>query len=139
MIHRFRSSVLRRATALLLALCFGLFQVEANVADVHDGDATEQELVSHGRGVSDAHVASHDGPAALVSLEHTEQVPPDGSTPTQKHPAHVCHCVHAHAGWAPPSAVDASPSLIDHAPAPGEAEYHLVSADLQRQLRPPIA
>ena len=139
-----RFAFLRRLTACLLALCFGLFTAEALLADVHDGDATHEELVrtdgTDGHAV--AHVAHGDTPdAAHVGAQaDTPDDHPGERAPGQSgHTQHSCHCVHVHGGW-----LQALPTL---APEPDDRHGTPVSFGDQApasrvgepQLRPPIA
>jgi hypothetical protein len=72
--------VFRRLVASLLCAGLVLSGLEVAIADVHDGDATAEELASA-------------GPA---SLECEANVP--GQVPHDEpgHEAHVCHAGHAH-------------------------------------------
>jgi hypothetical protein len=116
-------SALRRLTALLLAVCVGLFTVETAIADVHDGDASTPTV---GQGVR-PDVA----PAALGDLSGH---PADDSS---KHSMHVCHCVHMHGG------LPASTHFPPNEPPPTAtimvaAAQAPASVDLESRLRPPI-
>lgn len=112
---------LRSLTALFLALGFGLFTTESLIADVHDGDADR------------GHVVSVEGPDAHQGGGTN---PADGSE-TPSHAAHVCHCVHAHAG-----VTSDAPSLSVIEPvrtlAPTGDARQFASIDREPQLRPPI-
>lgn len=119
---RFRQHhAVRSFTAFCLALGFGLFTTESLIADVHDGHAET------------GHVASVEGPGA----HHDDgPVPVDGpESPT--HAAHVCHCVHAHAG-----VTSEAPSLAVIEPArtlaPAGDVLCFDTIDREPQLRPPI-
>src|SRR6185503_7179484 len=75
---------------------------EANIADVHDGDAPA------------ADVARADGPAAPECV----RVSPADQSPSQSshHAAHVCHAGHAHTGWVTAVAPVAPPAPAVEAP-----------------------
>ncbi|MHB1071307.1 MAG: hypothetical protein ACYC3Q_00635 [Gemmatimonadaceae bacterium] len=115
------ASFVRRLTACVLALCFGLFAVEALVAEVHDPDATRAELVRTG----------------AVTATHQQQ---GDRAPSDSGQAQLaCHCVHAHGSPAEERVTlamdaDARPIaprvLADKAPPTRSDEP---------QLRPPIA
>lgn len=116
----FLRSPLRRATAVLLATCFGLFTAETLIADVHDGDVGANHPIS-----------------IETTTAHVGGGPP--SVPTEAaHSIHVCHCVHAHGGVTPIASASApriessgGPTIIgDRAPA---------SVDREPPRRPPIA
>ena len=122
--RRTQWSALRRLTAFLLALGFGLFTAEQAIADMHDGDAAAELVV---------HVGSHaQASGAFGDLRgHT---PEDFSG----HSVHVCHCVHIHGG------LPASAYLAQNEPAPTTATIMAgvqapAGADLELRLRPPIA
>ena len=67
---RLRLRSIRRSLAVLLLLCFGLYGIESEVADVHER-----------------------APAAGAQ-GHLHQSD-TGSIPDE-HPVHVCHCAHTH-------------------------------------------
>lgn len=125
--------MLRRLTALVLALCFGLFTAEALVADVHDGDATHAELAQFAGAV--AHVDAPAGGHADGPGDHPGERAPGQSG----HAQHACHCVHAHAGWWAPVAA-AIPTPAPYAlTVPGSSATMPASLGREPQLRPPIA
>lgn len=139
-----RAALLRRLTACVLALCFGLFTVEALLADVHDGDATHEELVrADGAGDHAAfHVAhgdtrdtAHVGAQADAPDNHPGERAPGQS----EHGQHACHCAHVHGAWlqAPPAfaaELDAS-----HTPPVAFGDQAPASRSGEPPLRPPIA
>lgn len=99
--------MLRRALALLLLVCLGQFMVEAAVADVHDGDATHEELVAvDGAAHRDGPGAVNDRAPTCAQQDACARAPHAGA-PSESHSGerapgapghalHVCHCVHAH-------------------------------------------
>lgn len=135
--------MLRRFTALLLVLCLALFPVEAQVADVHDGDATAAELrrdeASHGGahvGHAGATRRAEAGQAAAHDDAGDESTGDDGQP---LHTQHACHCVHAHG--AVDAARDASNAAdLPRASAPTARSVRMPpSLEREPQLRPPIA
>jgi hypothetical protein len=116
--------VLRRLVALGLALCFGLFSVEALLADVHDGDATHAELVSTG-----AIIGHFDVPG-----DHGSDHAPGRSG----HATHACHCVHAHNG-VPPVATELAPLAVRTSDVVGASERTPRSLVPEPRARPPVA
>lgn len=107
----------RRLLAALLLLCFGIYGVESEVADVHDIQA-EREQVTTGHG------PVRNGPSEI----------PSGS---DSHPVHVCHCSHTHVGvlgTTPTLNVVMVPSPPSEWPSPVIA----LSTRLLPPLRPPI-
>jgi hypothetical protein len=107
-----RRSLLRRVhrcVAVVVALCLALFQLEALIADVCDGDATPAELAALVGPASDlprdavqvavaraAAIATHAAPDVVASQGEAGGV----GSPVSR-PAHTCHCVHAHGGVLP--------------------------------------
>ena len=141
-----RFAFVRRLTACLLALCFGLFTAEALLADVHDGDATHEELVrtDGARNHAAVHAAHGDAPETARIAVHAD-ASGDGGHPGERpagqseHTQHSCHCTHAHGvgtqrgGLLTSALTDMHPALIafrDQAPP---------RHDVEPQLRPPIA
>lgn len=113
--------VARRATALLLVLCLGLFAAETPVAELHDGEAA----------------ANH--PASVESAApHSHGNVPSGPAGGMGHSTHVCHCVHSHSGLT--VAVGTLSVAPLHASAP-RVRGARVPSSLERepQLRPPIS
>lgn len=122
--------MLRRFTAFLLMLCLASFSAEAQVADVHDGDATAAEMHLRAASHGVAHVA-HAGAA------HGSES--DGGDGRPVHTQHVCHAAHAH------GAVAATPYVSDAAgfsgaSAPVARPVRMPpSLEPEPHLRPPIA
>ena len=124
-------------------LCLALFTAEAQVADVHDGDATAVELQRDGASHGDAHVA-HAGATGPDEGRHAAARENAGGDPGSNegrpvHTQHVCHCVHAH------GAVDAArdASTAPYVPDASSPAVRVVrmppSLEREPQLRPPIA
>ena len=123
--------MLNRVVAFILLLSFGLFSLEALIADVHDGDASAAEVAS-----ATAATMGDSGPPVteIGAANDSERQGAKGPV----HEQHACHCVHAH-GFS----VNRVPSLP---PLPGSrvlAISHVSRApdqvDVLRHLRPPIA
>lgn len=119
--------LVHRLTAGLVALAFMASSAETLIADVHDGDATAQEvetIESSGMALS----------SALVPGDAPTENPESSSG----HSMHVCHCIHAHGGL---------PGLLDVRSEPSEARLHVrsvsdrmpTSASLEPAIRPPAA
>ena len=123
--------MLRRLVALVLMLCFGLFTAEALMADVHDGDATHEELV---RVDGDRHVEQH--AAAATDGDHTPREPASGEP---AHSEHACHCVHTHGAWLPMHAALTTATVIVASRQPAQRADRPASPALESHLRPPIA
>lgn len=130
-----RSSLVTRLTSLVLALCFGVFTLEALIADVCDGDAPAAEVA---RLATDA--SAHPGLAAATAVVGTADQHDGAPADAQGsgHATHVCHCGHAHATMSVAAAIPAwrAALLADARPEPAT---RLVSADRADPLRPPIA
>ena len=95
-LHRLRR--LRHLAALVLALCFGFSTAESLLADVHDGDATHQELTQvEGSG---RHAASHvaHGDGENGAMNDSPEHPGERSSGEEGHDQHACHHAHAHGG-----------------------------------------
>ena len=136
-------ALVRRAVALVLTLCLGLFQAESLIADVCDGDASPTELVAFAGAASDLrpdspHALAASRPAtssdaAVISAPATDLGGASG------HAAHACHCVHAHGS----GVLQATPPAPRHATtahvARGVSERTPPSASLEQHLRPPVA
>lgn len=138
-----RFFLLRRLTACVLALCFGLFTAEALLADVHDGDATHEELmradgagdhqashVAHGDSTDTAHA---DGQAESSSGHPGERAPGQSG-----HSQHSCHCVHVHGGWLQAPRPLASEFGDNHGVPIAFGDQVPNSRVGEPQLRPPI-
>lgn len=125
---------LRRPIALVLALCFGFYSAESLLADVHDGDATHEELAQvEGSGLHAArHAAIGDaqGDAMNDSGEH-----PSGPS---GHDRHACHHAHAHCGWFEENGTDDGSFAATQEPPVAWPDRAPASRDTQPQLRPPI-
>ena len=116
----FLRSSLRRATALLLATCFGLFTAETLIADAHDGDVGVYHPVS-----------------IETTTSHLGGSPSSVPT-TAAHPIHVCHCVHAHGGVAPLPGTSA-PRIESFGGLAIIGDRAPTSVDREPPRRPPIA
>lgn len=116
--------VIRRAVAQLLLLAFCCFTLEVGVADVHDGDASAEEIAQLAGSVVDV-------------------APDDGATnPPQPEPAsdhvHACHCTHAHGTLNPSGALAAEE--YPHSDSPHRFAAIIPDAvAFDVQVRPPIA
>jgi len=108
---------IRRLTALLLALCLGMFSAETLVADVHDGDSSSAA----------SHVEELGGPVDGHSL-------PGGVS----HSVHVCHCVHGHGG-APPVHNVATAAPVEHPRLLTSSDSVPNDVGPEPHVRPPIA
>lgn len=111
-------------------MCFGLFTVEALLADVHDGDATHEELV---RVDGDRHAELH--PALATDAGRP---PGERESGEPGHSEHACHCVHAHGIWSPAPVAQVATTVAATEP-PGLLALELPSPALEPHLRPPIA
>ena len=146
--HSRRFAVVRRLTACLLALCFGLFTAEALLADVHDGDATHEELVRTDgeRGHAAMHAAHGDTSETAQIAAHADVLSSDpGDHPGERpagqsdHAQHSCHCTHAH-GVGPQLSEPFATASVDVHPAPiAFRDQAPPGHDVEPQLRPPIA
>lgn len=135
-LHRLRR--LRPLAALVLALCFGFSTAESLLADVHDGDATHQELTrleGSGRHAA-SHVAHGDGENGAMndSPEH----PGERSSGEEGHDQHACHHAHAHGGWFRTDQVLDGAFPAGHESPLASRDRIPASRDAQPQLRPPI-
>jgi hypothetical protein len=100
-----------RGLAAAVALCLALFQLEALIADVCDGGATPAEVAALVGSASDLpRDAVQRAAAQAVARTAAPTAEPvairggaDGpdAPPPSGHPAHTCHCVHAHGGVLP--------------------------------------
>lgn len=116
--------VIRRAIAQLLLLAFCCFTLEVGVADVHDGDASAEEIAQLAGGV--VNVPANDGPTDVPQQEQ-------GSGHI-----HACHCTHAHGTLNPAGGVAAEEFANSRRPHRFLALIPDVVA-LDVQVRPPIA
>lgn len=123
-------------------LCLAFFSVEAQVADVHDGDATAMELledgVSHGGGhAARAGIVLEKNGSAAANDDTGGKSRNDDKQPV--HSEHVCHCVHAHGAVYATRESTNTLSLLD-ASAPATRPARMPpSQQREPQLRPPIA
>ena len=154
-----RRSVLRRVhrgIAVVVAFCLAMFQLEALIADVCDGDATPAEVaalvgaasdlprdavqVATARAVARAAVAqtASAAPEVAVSRAGLGAGVPGSPTPLG-HPAHTCHCVHAHGGVLP-RLDTVEVHVVDVATVP-PLGHPLAASDVARVplSRPPLA
>lgn len=145
--HSRRFAFVRRLTACLLALCFGLFTAEGLLADVHDGDATHEELVrvDGERSHAAMHATHGDVPETAQITAHVDASGNGGDHPGERpagqseHAQHSCHCTHAHGVAAQLGAPLASAFVAVH-PAPiAFRDQAPPGHDVEPQLRPPIA
>lgn len=150
---RFRKMLLRRArllrtlTALLLTLSFGLYSAESLLADVHDDDATHEELLRIDG--ADRHAAAHrahgdDAPTSGTNVarngapDSAEQHPGERSSGQSEHGEHACHHAHVHAGWLRTDELRIAPLAWFHGSPVGTRDRAPTSRDAEPQFRPPI-
>lgn len=136
--HHFRLRSLRGLSALVITLSFGLLTTESMLADVHDGDATHEELTRiEGAARHNAtHVAHGDREGG--SMNHADDHPGERAPDDAGHDRHTCHHAHVHSGW-----FHKDEALNGCASAEHESPIALrkripASWDAQPQLRPPI-
>lgn len=143
---RHRSRFLRPLTTLVLALCFGFFTAESVLADVHDDDATHEELVQVDG--TDRHAASHVAHGDEPGGAHSEESPigsPAGEHPGERspdqsgHDQHACHHGHVHGGWFRTDDARTVTAAPRHPSPIAAGERAPSSRDAEPQLRPPIA
>lgn len=120
----------RRALAILLALCFGLFSVESLVADVHDGDASAAEQSQY----ADAVHAGQSAADRAGAHTHSDNENADQSG----HTLHACHGAHAHTGLTS-SGPKWAGSPLRQASATAPSACAPLDQRREPQLRPPIA
>ena len=119
--------LVRRFTAGLLALAFMASSAETLIADVHDGDATAQEVET---------IASSGNASSGVLLRG--DAPSEDSEKSSGHSMHVCHCIHAHGGL--PGHLDVrSESSEARLQVRGVSDRMPASASLEPAIRPPAA
>lgn len=136
----------RLLSTLVLALCFGVGTAESALADVHDGDATHEELVQFDG--PDRHAVSHVAHGDELHGVHSEENSMgsaagahlgERSTDQPVHDQHACHDSHVHNGWFrsgdAPAATVSLRRLAGIAPNDRAAS----SRAPEPQLRPPIA
>lgn len=113
----------RRLFSGLLLICFGVYGIESEVADVHD--------VSLG-------AVGEQSAKGIDSEVHVPPTPPGTPPPSDNHPAHVCHCSHTHIGVIA-AAPTLNPLVIPTTPREWRAPTLLPSVGVIPPLRPPIA
>lgn len=137
--HFFHLRRLRHLTALVLALCFGFSTAESLLADVHDGDATHEELTQvEGSG---RHAASHvaHGDMEMGAMHDSREHPGERSSGEEGHDQHACHHAHAHGGWFRTDEAPNGALAAGHESPLASRDGIPASRDAQPQLRPPIA
>ncbi len=138
-----RDPILRRLTACVLALSFGLYTAESLFADTHDGDATHEELARVDGASEHAafHLAHGDEvkESQLGAREDSPENHPGERAPGEPgHDQHACHCAHVHSGWmqSPPQC---EAELAVNSGQPMQfCEQTPASRQGEPQLRPPI-
>lgn len=121
-------------------LCFASFSGEALVADVHDGDATAEELQrdndAHGGGHAATLVGDTD---SAVGADVDGEANGDRMPGKPVHTQHACHCVHAH-GAADAESPSGGLGDVSHLSAPTSRALRMPpSLEREPRLRPPIA
>lgn len=134
----------RRLMAFVLALSLGPSMGEAMLADVHDGDATHEELVrvDGAKEHSAFHDAHGDAPeVSQIAAQSQASHPHQGErAPGQSgHEQHVCHHAHTHGGWPKAAPATATSSAVKHVPPVAFGDRALMSCESEPQLRPPIS
>lgn len=122
--------MIRRCTAALLILCFGLFSVESLIADAHDGDAPASEQVRYS-GVGD-HSTS---PSSERGDVHSH--PSDEGPSNSGHSLHSCHSGHAHVGLTA-RGFRLERVADTHAGVLPSREFAIAELRREPHLRPPI-
>ena len=132
--------MLRRCTAILLMLCFASFSGEALVADVHDGDATAEELQRDDDAHGGRHAATLGGDVNSAVAAVTDDEANGDRTPGKPvHTQHACHCVHAH-GAADAGSPSGGMGDLSNSSAPTTRAMRMPpSLEREPRLRPPIA
>lgn len=142
-----RPSFTRTLTALVLALSFGISSAESLRADVHDGDATHEELLQVDGEVR--HGALHRSHGDNGTFENSENQlvhaaddagdHPGESIPGESgHDVHTCHLAHLH-GISFPSCLDNELMNAPHCTLPSASNEQLpVGRVTEPQYRPPI-
>lgn len=142
-----RPSFTRTLTALVLALSFGISSAESLRADVHDGDATHEELVqvdgevrhgalhrAHGDNGTIANSAIQMGSALDDSGDH----PGESISGESGHDIHTCHFAHLH-GISFPTSLENVLLDAPHCALPSASNEQLpVGRVTEPQYRPPI-
>lgn len=133
--------MIRRCISFILLLCLTLYGGESLVADVHDGDATAEELRTEGRSHDVIHFAAQsEAGAATNDGSRSGGSSPDAPLPGQPvHAQHACHCVHAH-GFVAPTPSPSGALEVSDLTAPASHPVRMPpSLEREPQLRPPIA
>lgn len=142
-----RARLLRTLTALLLALSFGLYSAESLLADVHDDDATHEELLRIDG--ADRHAATHrahgdDAPTSATTEarsgapDSAEQHPGERLPGQSDHGEHACHHAHAHVGWLRTDDLRIAQPACSHGSPVATHDRAPTSRDAEPQFRPPI-
>lgn len=143
--------MLRTFTALLLALCFGLYTAEALLADVHDDDATHGELMQiDGAKRHAASHAAHGDDAQTVSTVSTfatrggpsvveDHHPGERPAGESEHGEHACHHAHVHVGLRCAATVSVPLAALPAGSPCAENDREPTSRVIAPQFRPPIA
>lgn len=127
--HLVRGARLCRLLSLLSLGAMLLLVAETAFADVHDGDV----------GVQASSVATAaPAPGGAGSQVGAPPALPASDTPPADHGPHVCHCAHAHVGWAPRPMVPSTSSITVLITIAGPDEHRLDGVRMP-VLRPPIA
>lgn len=140
---KIRGSILRRLTACVLALTFGLYTAEALLADTHDGDATHEELarVDGARDHAEFHLAHGDevNESQLGARVDTSDNYPGERAPGESgHAQHACHCAHVHSGWMQSPPTCEAEFAVNRVLPMQFCEQTPASRHGEPQLRPPI-
>lgn len=137
---------MRRLAAVVLASSLGLFQAEALIADVCDGDASPAEIAALTGAASD--LPRQEAPdAPRVTTERVATTPTitaagiEGANrgPAGGHPVHTCHCVHAHTAVVALASTQAATPLAPASAVVGVSERTPPSAPHELRDRPPLA
>lgn len=124
-------------------LCLAFFSVEAQVSDVHDGDATGVELRRDGSSRGGAQIAHVDAAgrqeAGQAATHHDAAGQSTGDNGQPVHTQHVCHCVHAHGVVDAGCGVSGVAGLPDASAPAGPPLRMPPSLGREPQFRPPIA
>ena len=111
--------LLARVIAFLMAVGFASSLSEQFTPELHDGDATAAGVAFGGASQSQA-------PSLPSAPDHAPDAP------------HICHCLHVHVAWAPPSA---TVKLVIAEHRDGIAEHTVAPKSVipSPHFRPPIA
>lgn len=129
---------LRQVTALVLSLSFGFATAESLLAEVHDGDATHEELTQvEGSGRHSASHVAH-GDVEAGEMSDSREHPGERSSGPANHDQHACHHAHVHGGWIrTEESVEGAVAASHESPIASQDRVP-ASRDAQPQLRPPI-